>query len=176
MYLIFKIAKKDPRFGDHRNPDAISRGVWYIWHGQKHLPEQERFIGSEGMPEGLTPDEVIRWMMRTKRAYDMMDGVQCKHLIVSFGEKPPWKRKKLRKVLQKIVGFWKNRYEIYWGIHSEMTENGPNWHLHILLNTVDLKTGNRLNLSKKLWRKFKEETTKTWERALQSEKESVARR
>ena len=176
MYLIFKIAPKDPRFGDHRNPDAISRGVWYILNGQKNLSEQERLIGSEGMPEGLTPDKVIQWMLRTKKIYGLEKGVQCKHLVVSFGEKPTWKRKRIVKVLKKIVGFWKDRYELYWGVHYKVTEKGPNFHLHILLNTVDLKTGNRLNLNKKLWRKFKEETTKTWERALQSEKESVDRR
>jgi hypothetical protein len=85
-------------------------------------------------------------------------------------------RKKLKKTIKRIVGFWKNRYQVYWAIHYNLKETGPNFHLHILLNTVDLKTGNRLNLNKKLWRKFKEETTKTWERALQSEKESVARR
>ena len=78
--------------------------------------------------------------------------------------------------MQRIAGFWKGRYEVFWGIHYEITEKGPNWHLHILLNTVDLKTGNRLNLSKKLWRRFKEETTRTWEKAMQSEKDSVARR
>lgn len=169
MPLIFEIAKGDPRYGDHENSDAIERGVWYIIHGQKGMTEEEKIQGYEGIPDGSTPDSVIGWMMKTKKIFGLEGGVQCKHLIVSFGEKPTWKRKKLRKVMRRIVGFWKERYQIFWGIHYRVTEKGPNYHLHVLLNTVDLKTGNRLNLNNKLWWQFKENTTEIWEKAIQEE-------
>ena len=171
MDLIFEIVK-----GHHSNWNAIHNGVRYIFDGAIEFEDGEKFVGCEGIPEGLPTDEVIQWMIKTKQVFGHEGGTQCKHIIVAFGEKPEIKRKKLRKTIKRIVGFWKNRYQLYWGVHFNLKETGPNFHLHILLNTVDLKTGNRLNLNKKLWRKFKEETTKTWERALQSEKESAARR
>lgn len=170
MSLIFEIAKGDPRYGDHENSDAIERGVWYIIHGQKGMTEEEKLRGCEGIPDGTSPDAVIEWMLKTKQVFGLEEGVQCKHLIVSFGEKPMWKRKKLRKVMKKIVGFWKERYQLFWGVHYKVTEKGPNFHIHILLNTVNLKTGNRLNLNNKLWWEFKENTTEIWTNAIQEEK------
>lgn len=169
MSLIFEIAKGDPRYGDHENRNAIERGVWYIYHGQKNMTEDEKLLGSEGIPDGSSQEEVIYWMMKTKEIFGLESGVQCKHLIVSFGEKPTWTRKKLRKIMKRIVGFWKERYQIFWGVHYKITEKGPNYHLHILLNTVDMKTGKRLNMSNKLWWKFKKNTTKIWGNAMKDE-------
>lgn len=169
MSLIFEIAKGHPRYGDHENRDAVERGVWYIYHGMTKMNKEEQLYGSEGIPGDPSPETVIRWMMKTKQVFGLEDGVQVKHLIVSFGEKPTWKRKKLRKIMKRIVGFWKERYQIFWGIHYKVTEKGPNYHIHILLNTVNLKAGKRLNLNNGLWRNFKENTTKIWEKAMQEE-------
>ena len=176
MSLIFEIAKGDPENGDHENYDAIERGVWYIYHGQKDMLEEDKLLGCEGIPDGSSLDSVVAWMLKTKQVFGQEDGVQCKHLIVSFGEKPRWKRKKLRKLMKRIVGFWKERYQIFWGVHYKITEKGPNYHLHILLNTVNLKTGNRLNLNNKLWWEFKENTTKLWNDAMKNEQISNVRR
>ena len=146
MDLIFEIVK-----GHHSNWNAVHNGVRYIFNGAIEFENGGKFVGCEGMPEGLSTDEVIQWMIKTKQVFGFEGGTQCKHLVVSFGEKPQMKDKKLKKTMKRIVGFWKNRHQVYWGIHYNLKETGSNFHLHILLNTVDLKTGNRLNLTNKLW-------------------------
>ena len=170
MDLIFEIVK-----GHHSNWDAVHNGVRYIFNGAVELDEKNRFVGCQGIPEGSSTEEVIMWMTKTKQVFGLEWGTQCKHLVVSFGEKSKIKSKKLKKTIRRIVGFWKNRYQVYWGVHYNLKETGPNFHLHILLNNVDLKTGNRLNLTNKLWRQFKVETTKTWEKALKSGENSKTR-
>jgi hypothetical protein len=95
MALIIKFAdpERTDRFPtwDHSNPDAIAKCVRYIYDGVRKLPEEEQLFGFIGMPDGVSLEKGIEWMMLAKRIHGAEDGVQCKHIIISFGKKPEWK-------------------------------------------------------------------------------------
>lgn len=167
MALIIKFADKKPdkRYDswDHSNKDAIAKGVRYIYKGLEHLPSNEKLFGFVGIPEGATLEQAIDWMMKAKQIHGAEEGIQCKHIIISFGKKPDWKKKKFVKLVNKIVGIWKGRFQVCWGFHHKIIGTAKeNFHLHLLVNTVDMKTGNRLNLDYRRWRKFKNNVKRKW--------------
>lgn len=168
MALIIKFAqpKRTERFPtwDYSNKDAIAKCVLYILEGVRKLPDNEQMFGFIGIPEGASPENGIEWMMRVKKIYGAEDGVQCKHIIISFGKKPAWKKKKYRKLVEQIVGVWKGHFQVCWGYHHKnIGTHQENFHLHIMVNSVDLKTGKRLDLNYKRWRKFKKNVRRRWE-------------
>ena len=168
MALIIKFAKpkRTDRFPtwDHSNADAVSKCVHYIYKGVTDLPEEEQMFGFIGIPDGVSLEEAIEWMMMAKKIHGAEEGVQCKHIVVSFGKKPEWKNKKFKKLAEKIIGIWEGRFQVCWGYHHEnIGTPKENFHLHVIVNSVDLKTGKRLDLNYKRWRKFKKNAKRKWE-------------
>ena len=161
MSLIMKIVS-----GKHINPEAVANVIRYIHAGAMKLPEHERLFGCVGFPADSDPESVIQGMMMTKRIFEAEDGVQCKHFVVSFGERPRLSRKKRRKLMMRIAGYWKDQYQIFWGVHHNVTETGENYHIHIMLNSVNMKTGRRINITKKKWKKFVKSANRTWSEAV----------
>ena len=68
--------------------------------------------------------------------------------------------------MMRIAGFWKDQYQIFWGVHHNVTEKGENYHVHIMLNSVNMKTGRRINITKKTWKKFVKSANRTWNEAV----------
>lgn len=179
MAVIIKFAPRDKKgkfgYGDHTNKDAVARGVYYINNKVHELPKEEQLFGFMGIPEGASLDQAITWMMKAKQIYGAEDGVQVKHIIISFGKKPECKKRKLKKYVEQVVGIWKGRYQICWGFHHKNKgSKKENFHLHILVNTVDMKNGKRLDLNYKRWNKFKKNATKKWETIMSQEKSTIA--
>ena len=62
------------------------------------------------------------------------------------------------------ICIWKGRFQVCWGYHHENVGTPQeNFHLHMMVNTVDMKTGKRLDLDYKRWRKFKKNAKRKWE-------------
>lgn len=168
MSLIIKFAKpkRTDRFPtwDYSNKDAVAKCVRYIYEGVTNLPQEDQMFGFIGIPDDVSLEKGIEWMMLAKKIHGVEDGVQCKHIIISFGKKPEWKKKKCRKFVERIVGIWKGRFQICWGYHHEhIGTPKENFHLHIMVNSVDMKTGKRLDLNYKRWWKFKKNVKRKWE-------------
>lgn len=168
MSLIIKFAKpkRNDRFPtwDYSNKDAVEKCVHYIRNGMSDLPEEEQLFGFIGIPEGVSIGQAIAWMIKAKKIHGAEEGVQCRHVIISFGKKPEWKKKKFVKLVEKIVGIWKGRFQVCWGYHHENVGTPrENFHLHLMVNSVDMKTGKRLDLDYKRWRKFKKNAKRKWE-------------
>ena len=73
-------------------------------------------------------------MLETKRIFDAADGVQLKHIVISFGTKLNLPRKKIRKLILRTVGQWKGRFQMFYGMHYEVNDEGkPNYHLHLMV-------------------------------------------
>ena len=65
--------------------------------------------------------------MLAKRTFDAADGVQLKHIVISFGTKLnlPWK--KIRKLTLRTIGQWKERYQMFYGMHYEVNDEGKGY-------------------------------------------------
>lgn len=150
--------------GQYLNRGAIRKVVYYINRGAKHLPPNEQIIGSSGIFSGDTPKNVIKEMLETKRIFDATDGVQLRHIVISFGTKLNLPRKKIRKLILRTIGQWKNRFQMFYGMHYEVNDSGqPNYHLHLMLNSVDMRTGRKMDLKLKEWIKFCKKTRRIWQ-------------
>lgn len=168
MALIIKFAEPQctDRFPtwDYSNADAVAKCVRYIYDGVAKLPKEEQMFGFVGIPEGVSQEKAIEWMMMAKKIHRAEEGIQCKHILVSFGKKPEWEKKKFRKFAEKIIGIWEGRFQVCWGYHHKNVGTyKENFHLHIMVNSVDLKTGKRLDLNYRRWRKFKKNVRRKWE-------------
>ena len=146
------------------NRGAVRKVVYYINRGAKKLPPNEQIIGTVGIFNGDRPKSVINEMLSTKKIFDATDGVQLRHIVISFGTKLNLPRKKIRKMILRTVGIWKDRYQMFYGIHYEVNENGmPNYHLHLMVNSVDMITGNKMDLKLRDWVKFCKQTRRIWQ-------------
>lgn len=92
-----------------------------------------------------------------------------------FREKTAWKKKKYRKLVEQIVGVWKGHFQVCWGYHHKnIGTPQENFHLHIMVNSIDLKTGKRLDLNYKRWRQFKKNVRRKWETMIAQNNYAVA--
>ena len=149
--------------GMHINQEALPNAINYIMRGVNKLPKKERLYGYSGIYNSGSIEEVIQEMMATKRIMQQEDGVQCKHFVISFRSKPKLDRKKLIRKIERSVGFWKRRFQLFWGVHCVSDKNGDdNWHVHLVLNSVDMVNGKKIDISGKLIRKFKKEIKDLW--------------
>ena len=149
--------------GDYLNSDAVENLIRYIHRGACMLPEKDRMFESMGCFSD-EPDDVIENMMQTKRIFDAKDGVQCKHIVIAIGKKPNLSKKKLKKRIRRTVGFWKDRYQLFWGVHhNHPNEEKENFHIHLAINSVNMINGNKVNITKKTFRKFKKAAKRIWE-------------
>lgn len=146
------------------NLDAVYNVVHYILRGAEELPISHRLYGSEGIKDKATPDSIINEMMHTKKVFGHIDGCQCKHLVLIFEGMPNLSRRKIRRKIERTVGYWKKKYQLFWGVHCAPTkiEGRFNWHVHLMLNNVDMMTGNRLKITNKVKRDFEKHITKIW--------------
>ena len=146
------------------NKGAVRKVVHYINRGAMWLPPNERIVGSVSIFCGDKPKDVINEMLETKRIFDAADGVQLKHIVISFGIKLNLPRKKIRKLILRTIGQWKGRYQMFYGMHYEVNDEGkPNYHLHLMVNSVDLITGRKIDLKPKEWKKFCKQTKRIWQ-------------
>lgn len=158
MVVMVKTAK-----GSYTNRDALPNAINYVMRGVNELQEKDRLYGYSGIYNSGSIEELIQEMMETKRIMQQEDGVQCKHFVINFRSKPQLDRKKLIRRIERSVNFWKRRYQLFWGVHCVPDKEGnDNWHVHLVLNSVDMTTGNKINISGKLMRKFKKGVKELW--------------
>lgn len=163
---IVKITK-----GKYSNVDAVENVINYIYKGAKNeLPPGERIYGAIGC--GSTrKKEVIDAFKKIKKVYKKMDGLQLKHIVVSFGRKPDVSVKIIRRAVEDIVRFFANgeipegNFLVAYGVHYNKAEN---YHLHICVSSVSNK-GKRLNIKGKVLKRFKDYVDKIWKKVLLKE-------
>ena len=56
-----------------------------------------------------------------------LGNVQLKHIVISFGTKLnlPWK--KIRKLTLRTIGQWKECYQMFYGMHYEVNDEGKGY-------------------------------------------------
>lgn len=102
---------------------------------------------------------IIKDFYKLKRLYDKTDGLQLKHLVLSWGTRPDIPRKKMRKLVKQTMSFWGKDYQLVYAIHED---NKPDkWHAHIVINSVS-NTGRKIQITRSTLTKFKRKFNNIW--------------
>lgn len=148
--------------GQYVNEDALENVVRYIYRGSKKMPPNQQIYGANGLIDPKDPELMISQMMMTREIFDCTSGPQCKHLVISFGHKPNLQNKRIRRLMERTMAFFKHRAQYYWSVHHVQEDGKENYHLHAVIGPVDLLTGKKFNVSNKTWRQFKKHTAHIW--------------
>lgn len=164
MELLIKFAKPKStgNYGytnDYKNPDAVDKVVKYILRKdgrQKSngIPGNYDLFGSIGTYHKDVIG-IINDFKKLKKIHSQTDGVQIKHLIISFSKTPDITPRKLKKLLNKILKYFSTEYQLVYAVH----EDTEHLHIHIGINSVSF-TGKKFSFKAKDQKKFMEKTRK----------------
>lgn len=144
---------------DYCNPDAVEKVIRYIFrkNGRKKnkvLPSEFDIFGSIGTYHknilGIIDD-----FTKTKEIFGKTDGVQIKHMIISFNKPPKLTPKKLEKFVIKTLKYYSKKYQVVYAVH----EDTKNLHIHVAINSVSIY-GDKFSMRAEDMRAFKEKTEK----------------
>lgn len=102
---------------------------------------------------------IIEDFYKLKQLYDKTDGLQLKHLILSWGTRPDIPRKKLRKLIKQTMSFWGRDYQLVYAVHEDSQPD--KWHAHIVINSVS-NTGHKIQITRSTLTKFKRKFNNIW--------------
>lgn len=108
---------------------------------------------------GSTKEDFAKDFHRLKRLYGKTDGLQLKHLVLSWGRRPDIPRKKLRKLVKQTMCFWGENYQLVYAVHEDKLPD--RWHMHIVLNSVSVN-GHKIQITQKVLIKFKKKFNDIW--------------
>lgn len=121
---------------DYCNPDAVEKVIRYIFrkNGRKKnkvLPSEFDIFGSIGTYHKNIPG-IIDDFIKTKEVFGKTDGVQIKHLLISFSKPPKLTPTKLKKFIIKALKYYWRDYQLVYAVH----EDTDNLHIHVGINSV----------------------------------------
>lgn len=93
---------------------------------------------------GIDPEYAVEEMETIKKIWNQTDGRQYKHYIFSFDNDVTLPQQTLIKIGQEIGAYYADDYQILMAMHFDTN----NIHIHYVLNTVNMFTGKKFNLSK----------------------------
>lgn len=150
---IFKIVGEA---GSYVNEDAVEKIIKYVLKQEKR--QKHDLWGSIGTikksEKGITED-----FHKIKRLYEKEDGLQLKHLVLSWGQTPDLPRKKMRKLIKRTLSFWGMEYQVVYAVHED--KMGDRYHMHIVLNSVS-NTGKKIQITGKKLNRFKRKFNNIW--------------
>lgn len=153
--VILKICQQKKK-DDYRKPDDVKNVIAYILRKDKR--KRDDIWGSFGVysesASGMAAD-----FDKLKCLYGKSDGLQLKHLVLSWGGRPDMSRKKLRKKIKRTMGFWGKSYQLVYAVHEDRLPES--WHIHIVLNSVS-NTGKKIQITSKNLKKFMRSFNKIW--------------
>lgn len=151
--VVIKIVSHNCK-NDYHNRDALENVIRYI------LRESSRksmniwgVIGTNCKDK----DGIIKCFRKVKKIYHKTDGVQIKHIVVSFKVQPILPKKELVKKIKKTAGLFGDGFQTVYALH----ENKDNWHIHLGINSVGYD-GKKININNRETRKIKKKIQKIW--------------
>lgn len=118
-----------------------------IGHAINYITKKEktdvRLIGGYN----CTPSFILDEMKATKKAWDKIDGRQCKHFIQSFPKDENITLAEANQIAKELIESWSKfqGYEVCYATHKDR----EHIHTHIIVNSVSFETGWKFNYSKK---------------------------
>ena len=141
MEILIKFANNETPWNykycnDYQNPDAVDKVVKYILRKEGRMKKDGsdskfNIFGSIGV-YSKDVSGIIDDFKKLKKLYGKSDGVQIKHVIISFEKQPYLKPKKLKKLIIKALKYFGNQYQLVYAVH----EDTCNLHIHIGINSV----------------------------------------
>lgn len=151
---VFKIVDGDA--GAYKNPDAVENVIRYIF--REDARKKDNIWGSVGT-YNKSIEGVIEDFQKMKRLHHKEDGVQIKHMILSFGERPDLPKKKIKKLLLQTIIFWGKDYQMVYAVHED--KGLDKYHVHIALNSVS-NDGKKVSIRNKDLKNFRKNFNRIW--------------
>lgn len=129
-----------------KNPKTLHGILEYIKNPDKTTPA---FISGSGISNKYTLDE----MNLVKYVHHKTDRRQYKQFIIAFNEHESMMLSNdfLLKVAKEISTYFSLEYQIFWAIHFD----NKNKHIHLIVNSVNTFTGEKLSVWKQELYDFK---------------------
>lgn len=106
-----------------------------------------------------TYEGIVEDFLRLKQLYGKTEGLQLKHLVLSWGKRPDIPRKKLRKLIKQTACFWGKDYQTVYAVHEDKSDD--KWHMHIVLNSVS-NSGSKIQITHKTLKDFRRKFNNIW--------------
>lgn len=152
--VILKICRQQDK-NSYRKYSDVENVINYVLQDNKRKKDD---IWNSISTYSESKEGIIKDFHKLKRLYDKTDGLQLKHLVLSWKTRPNICRKKLRKLIKHTMSFWGNDYQVVYAVH----ENNPdNWHMHIVLNSVS-NSGYKIQITQQTIKKFKRKFNNIW--------------
>ena len=155
---------------NYSNKNAIQNVINYIMRGVNRFPEEDRIFGVFGTICQDDPKEIIREIMESKRKLGHNHGKMCDHICFSIGPNPSLSHDKLNKMVEKIAGFWKKRYIVFYGLHAENDITGVSiYHIHMMVSLSNYETGKKGDITPNTISKFQRKAKRILLKTLEKE-------
>lgn len=152
---IFKICPAKGKL-DYKKKCDVKNVIHYVLQESKRTDDNIwNSIGTYNKSE----EGIIKDFNKLKRLYDKTDGLQLKHLILSWGARPDLPRKKLRKLIKQTMDFWGRDYQLVYAVHEDSSPD--KWHLHLVINSVS-NNGYKIQINSKTLAKFERKFNNIW--------------
>lgn len=152
---ILKICSSKKRL-DYRKKGDVQKVINYVLQDNKRTNDN---IWNSIGTYNKSKEGIIKDFLKLKRLYDKTDGLQIKHLVLSWGPRPDIPRKKLRKLIKQTMNFWGRDYQLVYAVHED---NSPDkWHIHFVINSVS-NNGYKIQINSKTLAQFVKKFNVIW--------------
>lgn len=141
---------------DYRKKGDVQRVISYVLNDNKRA--NDNIWNSIGTFD-KSKEGIIKDFFTLKRLYDKTDGLQLKHLVLSWGFRPDIPRKKLRKLIKQTMNFWGKDYQLVYAVHED--NSSDKWHIHFVINSVS-NNGYKIQINSKTLAQFTKKFNLIW--------------
>ncbi|MCD8363087.1 MAG: relaxase/mobilization nuclease domain-containing protein [Lachnospiraceae bacterium] len=152
MELIIKFCTK----GQYKNKKATSKVIKYILRKNARRQKGYDIHGSIGTYH-KTLNGIIDDFQKTKKLYHKEDGLQIKHLIISFDKRPGLNTTKLHKLILRTLEYFSRDYQVVYAVH----EDTDHLHLHVGINSISYD-GKKISITRHDLKEFTDRTKRLW--------------
>ena len=147
-YAADKRKTDEARFSD--GECALLRSIHYAEDENKTMLQSEQKLLVEGI--NCDPDYAVQQMTDTKELYGKTGGIVAYHAYVSFKPDEVTAQQAQEIGMEIAKEMWGNDYEIIVATH----QNAHCMHCHIVINSVSMTDGKKMNENKAMYNRFRE--------------------
>lgn len=118
----------------------LIRLIKYIWRKDKIL---HHLYGSYGTRID-TPELAAEDFLETKKIFDKYPSTLAHHKIISFENGLLSIPQEAFEIAEEIITYYTDNFQVVYGVHEDKNENydiNKNYHIHLVINSVNYNTG-----------------------------------
>ena len=147
-YAADKRKTDEARFSD--GECALLRSIHYAEDESKTMLQSEQKLLVEGI--NCDPEYAVQQMTDTKELYDKTGGIVAYHAYVSFKPDEVTAQQAQKIGMEIAQEMWGKDYELIVATH----QNAHCMHCHIVINSVSMTDGKKMNENKAMYNRFRE--------------------